>query len=393
MTAACLCRPFRATAFVAIALAASACTSPSGSLALQPGLKAAEHRRDTEAVGLLSAYLSQDNLPAADAEQAIGTLITIHLAHGEYEKAARAWEALDPDLREKVSDDTRQTALIVVALRNAPPPRVDKSAAPVPTRRDQANLIRANGQFGSASSEAVIDTGANLSVVTESFASRAGYRVLPVGIAAGASTGAKVMANLAVGDIRLGDTIFHDAAILVVADSDLAPSPDYRIEAILGFPQLAAAGRVQFSPDHIVLGAPATGGRAAPIEMRGLDIYVDAEVEKSTLRLHLDTGARRTTFGPRAAEALAERLRNARFEAAQVGGAGGMVKTELATLPDLPIRVGDAAAPIEARYSRDASQLNVAEDSDGRLGQDFYGQFVSYTIDFDAMTIRFEPKP
>lgn len=383
-------RAFRLAALLAIAFAASACATSR--LALRPGIEAAEHRRDAAAVRLLSAYLKQNNLPAANAEEAVGTLVSIHLARGEYEQAARAWESLDPALRDKFSEETRQTSSILVALRTAPRPRVEKNAAAIATRRDQANLIRANARFGSAEGEAVIDTGANLSVVTESFASRAGYRVLPVGVAAGASTGAKVAANLAIGDIRLGDTVFYDAAILVVADSDLAPSPDYKIDAIIGFPQLAAVGRVQFSPDHIVLGAPAASGRAASIEMRGLDIYVDAEVEKSTLRLHLDTGARRTTFGPRAADELAERLRDAKFEAAQVGGAGGTIKTELAALPGLPIRVGDAVATIEGRYSKDASQLNIVEDSDGRLGQDFYAQFASYTIDFDAMTIRFEPK-
>jgi predicted aspartyl protease len=389
----------RNVAAIACGLLLSACaTAPetvpaSGArVTLRPGLEAAEHRRDAEAVQLLSAFLAQSDIRRAEAEQAIGTLVTIDLARGAYEHASRAWEKLDPLLRNAFSEETQQTAAVAIALRAERPPTVEKHTGAVATLRDAAKLVRAQARFGSADVEAVIDTGANLSVATETLARRAGLRILPATVSAGAATGATVEAHPAIGDITLGGTVFRNAAILVVADAALQVSPTYRLEAIIGFPQLAAAGRVRFSPGEIVLDAPAATGHTAPIEMRGLDIYVDADVEGSPVRLHLDTGARSTTLGPRAAKALAARLKDVAFEDVNVGGAGGAVTRKQATLPGLPIRLGDAAAKVDAQYASDAAQLSIATDSDGRLGQDFYGQFASYTIDFDAMTIGFAPK-
>ena len=388
---------FAALVTCTLGLLLSACaTGPAPTSAsrvsLHPGLEAAQHRRDLEAVQLLSAFLAQPDIRRAEAEQAIGTLITIDLARGDYEHAARAWEKLDPVLRSAFSEETRQTAAVAIALRAERPPTVEKHAGGVATLGDGASLVRAQARFGSADVEAVIDTGANLSVASESLARRAGLRMLAATVSAGGATGATLTARPAIGDIRLGGTLFRDAAILVVPDAALQVSPTYRLEAIIGFPQLAIAGRVRFSRSEVMLDAPAPTGRTAPIEMRGLDLYVDAETDGAPVRLHLDTGARSTTLGPRAAKALATRLKDAVYEDVHVGGAGGSTTRRLASLPGLPIRVGDALAKVDAQYANDAAQLAVASDGDGRLGQDFYGQFASYTIDFDAMAIAFAPK-
>ena len=168
--------------------------------------------------------------------------------------------------------------------------------ASIPTMRDKAGLVRAAVVISGLTQNAILDTGANLSVMSASAAKRLGLRIrYGAGRIASPSSG-QIVTRVAVADrlIIAGVELAHVAS-LVMDDAQLSFPivGGYQIDAIVGFPVFRALGRVRFDR----AGGFAVGRSAGPalagdtLRASGNDLYVLADVDKVPVTLHLDTGA------------------------------------------------------------------------------------------------------
>src|SRR5262249_34310739 len=133
------------------------------------------------------------------------------------------------------------------------PVELTTSKNPVGTR--SAELV-VNGVRGPW----ILDTGANQSVISRTFAERIGLTLLP-GVASVGSGLTGLPSALRVGvlpTLQVGGTTLTNVVLLVLDDKMLRLGPDaYQLDAILGYPILEALGVVTFTHDEFLAGQAA----------------------------------------------------------------------------------------------------------------------------------------
>lgn len=317
-------------------------------------------------------------------------------AVGDYDGAARAtvaWEAvLRRDGRAGDADRVARSHALPALLADAPPQSLEHAPrrARLPLRRDEAGLPRVQASINGQRQEMVLDTGANLSVLSASAARRLGVRVAARPASVQSSTRSALGARVGVAErLEIGGSVLRNVAFLVLDDASLRlPVVEgYRIDAVLGFPVFRALGRVRFEPDAFVVApAPAADACAgAPLRVRASDLFVAARVDGVHVPLHLDTGASATFLTARFGQAHAERLGELALRERPLGGAGGVVRGREAVWPDVTLELGGRSL----RFPELAVQ--TGDDGFGHwgtLGQDALGAFASVTVDLEAMRLR-----
>jgi clan AA aspartic protease (TIGR02281 family) len=243
----------------------------------------------------------------------------------------------------------------------------------------------------------LIDTGANLSVVSETAARRLRLEVRDAGYHVAGSTGHAVTARLAVIDeLPVGGVILRNVPAIVVPDAALrirAPHADYRIDAVLGLPALTRLGRFRIEREGTM-----TIDRAGPLLRSGAPLFMNAltplaEVEIAGRRglMSIDTGANRTTLYASYAARFTDRARLWSRQRDTTLGLGGGSDAETAVEPELTIGVGAARV---AEHG-----VSVALDGDraspilGNLGQSGLSARCSYTFDFRSMRLLLGDEP
>ncbi|MES3045594.1 retropepsin-like aspartic protease [Sphingomonas faeni] len=121
--------------------------------------------------------------------------------------------------------------------------------ASIPTMRDKAGLVRAAVVISGLTQNAILDTGANLSVMSASAAKRLGLRIRDgAGRIASPSSG-QIVTRVAVADrlVIAGVELAHVAS-LVMDDAQLSFPivGGYQIDAIAGFSVFRAVGQTRF---------------------------------------------------------------------------------------------------------------------------------------------------
>lgn len=202
-------------------------------------------------------------------------------AVGDYASAAtaaRRWQALPATVRgADDGDDLADLGTLAEQLAAVPPMRrTDNSARfRLAAQKDRAGLKRAAVAFGVSSLTLVVDSGANLSVLSRSTADRLGL-VVQGGASIGTSTGARAAAAWTVApSVRIGDATFTNVPFLVLPDANLSlPLPGgYLIEGIIGFPLLRALGPICFDKAGFQTVAELPAGSGAELRAAGSNIY------------------------------------------------------------------------------------------------------------------------
>jgi predicted aspartyl protease len=258
-------------------------------------------------------------------------------------------------------------------------------------KRDALGLFQVPITSGNYAGSWIVDSGANLSVVSRSVANKLGVAPSTGSETAQGIAGLSVSIRTAViPEIRLGPALLRNIAVLVVEDSDLSfPKFDYRIEGCLGLPVLAALGRVTFYHDGRINFSPAekvpgkgTGSHNFFLDKFTPLITVDFGHRKQLFTL--DTGAMGTVLS---AEFYEENRRNINFRESislELSGAGGSLAFPAYRIPNLAAKFGESCARI-----RDLEILTgVTGRSDefyGDIGESALSSFSSFTLDFHAM--------
>jgi predicted aspartyl protease len=262
-------------------------------------------------------------------------------------------------------------------------------------------LKTSNNQIGSRVAEIVIngvrgpwllDTGANQSVVSRTFAKRLG--VMPLqGVASVGSglTGREASIRAAVlPTMQVGGAALTNVVLLVIDDENLriGSGPEaYQIDAILGYPILKALGVVTFTRDEFLAGdAGEPSSRGVRMYMRGLTPAIECEVEGRPLLFTFDTGASSTDLSVRYYELFHQQAASWKKHTFESGGAGGSIQQDAYIQSRVVMKVGTSAVTL-----KDVSILPVRTNAGidllfGNLGQDFVDSFDSFSLNFSAMT-------
>lgn len=360
---------------------------------------AAAALRTDEAIAAAKAIIGSGQTPTAIRSQAWSVLADAAFADGRYaaaqDAARRGVEALQLEgAPAQAIGDASRTAALAGALSAAPPQAV-AGYVPVAVRstRDRVGLPRAALEVNGHVQEAVLDTGAGLSVVSRSAAERLGLRLLDAAATVDSSTRDAVPIRIGVAEtVEFAGLTLRNAAFLVMEDSQLQfPVPGgYSIEAIIGFPLLRELGRIRFQRDGRVVPEPEATVASRPGNLRvvGSAIYVDVLVEGAPTALHLDTGAPTSFLTTRFARRHGRLVDGLALHEEQLAGAGGARARRSARLPSAALSIAGRQAAL-ADLSVVVEDGSEAEASNfGVLGSDVLDQFEHWTIDLRSMSFE-----
>ncbi len=360
------------------------------------GIMANRTNRVAESVRLLEPLIAK--LAAENKRRARVALSTLA---DDYEKSFRYGEAADTYARlaRNFADGMTPAELRRASreagrwelLRGAPAQQVSgASAFTIQTVRDPAGLLEAPVTIAGRRLWMILDTGANLSVISRSNAERLGLKLSGRETTITGNAPVQVPAHTAViPQLRFGTAEFRNVAVLVLDDSELeVPQLHYHIPGSLGFPVLSALGQVTFFADgRFGAGMPANGA-VAPTDnlfLEKLTPVVAVGVNGTERLFTIDTGSTSSLLTAAYYRDHRDDFASQQPHALELMGAGAELSTPAYSLPELSITVGGGTAVV-----KDIPVLTQPRDRFdrkfyGNLGQDVLRQFRSYTFDFRRM--------
>jgi predicted aspartyl protease len=345
------------------------------------------------------ALLEQSHSPRAHA--AFEALLESYVRQGAYRKeyALIVWwlaahgKPTDPDKLADLRDELGTAAVLRDVSR---PKATGSSTATLRSYRNVLGTRNVDLRVRGVTLSWNIDTGANLSVVTETAARRMRLAVRDTRAQAVGLTGHSVPTRIAViHRLPVGGVTLRNVVAIVVPDSALfirSPLADYQIEAILGCPALAQLGRFRIDADGTF-----AIDRAGPLLRSGATLYMRkltplAEVEIAGRKglVSIDTGANRSSLHASYATRFADRARLWSSKRDTTLGLGGSTEGDVAIEPRLTITAG-AATVVEQDVAVTLEGHKTALVL-GNLGQPALTANGSYTFDFRAMRLLLGPE-
>lgn len=363
---------------------------------LARGVLAALRGEDESAILDLGVAANANSLTPELRSAAWENLSGVFLRMSRFSEAAAALESgealsAEPDAANAAS--SAQSLAFARALAGVAPMTFQvASTGDTEIERDLARLPRTEIFINGRAQEAVLDTGAGYSTISESTARRFGLRFLDAAITVGSATSTATPARLGVAEtLRLAGGEFQNVVFIVLPDRALTFAGGlYRIRAIVGFPVLRQLGRLEFvthGRDEIMRHgrSPHARGAASNLLLDGVRPIAMVSFEGGDLQMLIDTGANRSHLSHRAAEEFPALVADAVEGANAVRGAGGAATDETGmTIGSISLTVAGRSIIIEDVPVR---SVGAVEDH-GVIGQDLMRSGAGYVIDFDAM--RFE---
>ena len=363
--------------------------------ALRTAIRSAARLDTAHALSAIDRYRRKGDRDPGRALIALSVEADAAFAGGLYGRAARA-AAEQADLlaaagRRDEEAEARQTAAVARLLAGQPSQRkVAGRSTVVRSNVDAAGLTRVPILVGDRTEPMVVDTGANLSVVSVSAAARLGLRMVEGNATVGSSTRDTVAVKVAIAPrLSVGGLTFANVAFLVMEDSQLSFPGGYAINGIVGLPILLSAGGLTLHRNGTLrLAAPAANAAAATSTLwaKGSDLVVEARVDGRSAALHLDTGANRTSLSARFADRYPKILSQSDRRVVRSGGAGGISVTSSAVILSLPIALGSSTTVL--------SDVEIANGPSSRkppwlgtLGQDVLRPRAWFGIDLRRMRL------
>ena len=362
-----------------------------------------------------SAVLLERSLPWAkqsDPKRVVGALEALaddYVKTFRYSDGLRAYQDLFQNYskqldraQQKDNDDDFQ---VLKLLRDAPAQTIQfDGPITLPTHRNAAlDTIDTDLAVNGVTESWIIDTGANFSTVSESFARRLGVKLSENKAQTQGITGAENELRVAIlPELRLGGAVVRNVVLLVLKDENLnvpaGPKDHYQIHAVLGYPVLQALGRFTLTKDHQFLAGPASPGSesGAPLYMYKLSPLMECRVGNRPLLFAFDSGADNSVFTDRYFHDFPSQFHGLHKRRYGMGGAGGIRKMKVFYLPEARLDVGGVTAtlhnvPVLPRF---ATSLNKYY---GNLGRDLTDAYDHFTVDFANMRLsmgsRIEEKP
>lgn len=361
---------------------------------------------ETRSVTLAERFLALRGATHCDAAFAQAIIADAAFASARYARAATAAHAHRALLENCRVDagmiaDAAMIEVLAGHLAHVAPQReVSFRPASASFTRDKAGLARTRVEVNGVEQEAVLDLGANLSMVSASRADQLGLRRLGEA-SVGSSSRAAVSVEVALADrMEIAGLVLEYVPFLVVDDAQLEmPLPGgYKIDAIIGFPVFRAMGRLRFNHDGTLLPEPDKGEAGPPsnLFLAGSDLFVDARVNDIRIPLHLDSGGNSSFLSRSFSNAHSEALQGLKKTRQRLAGAGGSSERDIVLWNQAKIAVDHRAMvipslPVVVRDPGQASELGQ-----GVLANDVLDAFDHWTVDLRHMRLELgtlRPRP
>lgn len=367
------------------------------------GVLANRSNRLEVAERLLRPLLSSGTRPLEPAQAGIAwrTLADTYTKMFRYAEAAdtyrQMFQRLGPSLSQPERDDAEGTRQMVEGLRWAPAQTVDLGAGfIVPTRRNALHTIEAPVTVGGHIEHWILDTGANVSIVTRSKAAQLGLSLSENTTPVHTFSGAVANCHLSViPSIRFSQTELRNVAVLVIDDKDFYVGPaHFQMEALLGYPALAALGRITFHRDGRLEAHPSDlspdtiGARLLLEELTPLVVVGTANGERL---FRIDTGATNSYLTVRYWKEHRRDFAGQKLGESRMDGGNGVRSIPSYTAKTLKLLLGGAAVNLRDVAVFTRPHGDGEEYAYGHLGQNALAQFRSYTFDFAAMRFAVAP--
>ena len=273
---------------------------------------------------------------------------------------------------------------LMAALAGKPPPSWSQPGVRIPLRDRAITVVSA----GDVAIDAIVDTGAELAVVTATAARRLGAKPAGPNVHVGTTTNAVSGGMVMFEALRVGDSELRNLPAVVLADAELAPA---EVEMILSLPVLVSAGRAAFLDNGatLVLGeaAPSPASPTTPLYWAQSGIGFAADFAGGRRGVHLDTGSQRTWLFPVAEEALSEAEQATKSSKVRtIGGLGGQRTEQGAEFRDVVITIAGRAWTFPA--------IEMAAKNDGgdaaRIGLGLFKQARTVVLDFERMQMSLD---
>lgn len=323
-----------------------------------------------------------------------------------YADATRVYEDLLAHFANQLTAEnlqgTKDDAKVAQILRNAPAQTITwNGTTALKTERNPINSLNVELTVNGVRGPWLLDTGANLSVVTKSFAERLGLTLLEGASQTQAGlTGIENQLRIALlPTLEMGGATLHNVVVMVLEDANLnigLGKQSYQINGIIGYPVFQALGRVTFlhNGEFVAGGESQTTGKSARMFMKEQTPIIQCEVEGEKLPFGLDTGASETDLFVRYFERFHSESKTWKKGKNTSAGAGGIVKRKVYIQPEVKIGIGDKVVTLKKISIYRTGTGTDREELYGNLGQDVVANFESFTLDFSAMTFRLgEPLP
>jgi hypothetical protein len=331
----------------------------------------------------------------AHAEIALCALADDYAKNFRYDDAAQKYADASrlAESRHKVSAcDAAREASRWALLTDAPAQIIHSSRAfTVQGKRDAIGLFQVPVAVGNYAGFWIVDSGANLSVISRSVADKMGLKLSSSYETAQGTSGRAVAIRTAViPEMRLGQAVLSNVAVLVADDSDLDfRKLNYQIEGSLGIPVLAALGRITFYPDGRVAFRQVTQPTAKNIDSHTLFFekftpVTTADFGYGNQLFSLDTGAVGTVLSAEFYKEAKASLDPAHQISLELVGAGGSIVSPAYMLRGVVAKVGGECTTIEGVQILTES-TGLADEFYGNIGQNSLSSFTSFTLDFNTM--------
>jgi heme/copper-type cytochrome/quinol oxidase subunit 2 len=327
---------------------------------------------------------------SAQSGEAHAILEAAYLRTGQYKKAlsqVQARLAINPD-----DEDAKNDYALLATLGKFPDQSVSRQVSSrIPWEIEHSGYTVPLSINGRPATYA-FDTGAGLSVLSESEAKRLGLTVQESGAKSGNMAGGHIAVRTAVADeLAIGEFRLRHVAFLVFRDDQepFASTPAGR-RGLIGLPVMLALGTFRWN----ATGSFEIGFRPLAEETAQSNLCFDGgapatevEFQDHKLPFFLDTGAEETYLFRPFAEAFPSVVSSGKKESQEVMGVGQTKNVDSLVLPEVQLRVGGLATSLRsARVLLHETGQGSLRYS-GNLGVDLLRQAQSATFDFKSMTL------
>lgn len=363
------------------------------------GVLANRAGRTADSIRLLSTALPNFRASRPDrAAVALEALADDYSKSFQYDDAARAYDDLlihfASQLRREQLQGTKDDSGLMHILRDAPAQTIEwEDHTRLKTERNTLGSIDTELMVNGIREHWLLDTGANFSVVSGSFAQRLGLKFLPgVGQTTAGITGIENPLQVALlPTLQMGGAKLHNVVVMVLDDANLKINmgkQTYQINGIIGYPVFQALGTVTFYSGEFEAGDKArSNGDGTRMYMKLLTPVIDCGVEGRNLPFTFDTGASATNLSVRYYNQFRGKSRTWQKGHTKSFGAGGIVKRTIYLQPQLSLDIGDKTAILKHVAIFTSPMGSQIDDLYGNLGQDVVAKFESFTLDFSTMSL------
>ena len=328
---------------------------------------------------------------------ALESLADDYLKSFRYRDASRTYQELlaayAGQLKPGELQDVKDDAGTIKLLTGAPPQTIHwDGPLDIPMHKSPLGTFDVNLTVNGVTGSWILDTGANFSVLSASFAKRLGV-VASVGTAQtkGSSGAENALHTGLIPEVRIGGATIHNVIVLIFDDKNLlirtGPKDTYQIHAVIGYPVFQALGKVTFTrAGQFLAGSNAAIGSAfSRMFMNKLTPLLQCGIHDDERLFAFDTGASGSEFFRPYYREFAQDFAGLKLRKTQTSGAGGAKEQPVYILKSAKLMVSGYSVVLYDVPVFPKPLENGVDLTYGNLGRDLVAGFDSFTLDFTRL--------